>query len=401
MAPTYDVVVIGAGPAGSTAAHYLAQAGKNVLLLDKEDFPRDKTCGDGLTPRALRTLANMGILREVEQAGFRVNGLKMFAQSGATISAPIPAHQDFPANLVIVPRMKLDDILRQRAIRSGANFESPVRVLAIQNETGHLTLKTERNGQQGEYKARVAILAVGANTRLLSDLGILKRAPKPIIAIRAYYKNMRDLDDSIQIHFERVPMPGYGWVFPISKNSANVGIGTWRNPEKHSSLRAAMQAFLQSPRMQTMLAGAEQVGVVKSYPLRTDFAMSPTFGERALLVGETAGLVNPLTGEGIDFALETGRVAAEFLASAFAANNFTQEFFQQYDQLLRREYQSTFRILSLLRRLYVNPWAMDRMLKLCSKNPAVRDTAIGVILSQQHPLQLIRLGLLRELVLGF
>jgi geranylgeranyl reductase family protein len=400
MQSMYDVAVVGSGPAGSSTAHYLAQAGYSVLMLDKDDFPRDKTCGDGLTPRALRVLEDMEILSEVEQAGFRVNGLKIYAQSGASISASIPAHLDFPAYLLIVPRERLDDIIRKRAVQSGAHFESPARVLALHNEPNCVRLTVERGGSLSERRARMVVLAIGAYTRLLLDTGIMKRPANPIIAIRAYYQGMRSLDDHIQVHFEDVPMPGYGWVFPLGRDSANVGIGIWGHAEMRASLRTAMHDFVHSQRLQPMLSGAEQVGALKSYPLRIDFATSPTHGERVLLVGETAGLVNPLSGEGIDFALESGRLAADFLAKAFATDRHGAENLGSYDRLLRAEYQSTFRILGLLRHAYVNSFAMNRMIKLCQKNPKVRDLAVGVLMSQQHPLALLQPGLLRQLLLG-
>lgn len=115
----YDVVVIGAGPGGASAAYYNARLGKHVLLLDKATFPRDKTCGDGLTPRALHILDDMGVLAQAEDAGFRVNGVSVFARHGATMQASVPHHPEFHDYLLVVPRLRLDDILRRRAMEQG------------------------------------------------------------------------------------------------------------------------------------------------------------------------------------------------------------------------------------------------------------------------------------------
>ena len=185
MESMVDVAVVGAGPGGSAAAHYLAASGKNVLLLDKSDFPRDKTCGDGLTPRALDVLRDMNILDEATQAGFRINGLELHAKGGATMSARVPDHPVYPNHLLIVPRLKLDDIVRHRAIASGAHFASPVRVQNLKTEKDGVTIFADRDGKPVQYRARVAILAIGANMALLKQIGLLKHEPRTIVAVRA------------------------------------------------------------------------------------------------------------------------------------------------------------------------------------------------------------------------
>lgn len=375
-----------------------------MLLLDKSDFPRDKTCGDGLTPRALSILDDMGILDESERAGFRINGLALHAKGGASMSAPIPNHPEYPHHLLIVPRLKLDDIVRRRAVASGARFESPVRVTGLKMEGDWVNIFADREGILVNYKARVAILAIGANMALLQQLGILKRTPRTIVAVRAYYEGMRGLSDHLQAHFDSVPMPGYGWVFPIAPDAANVGVGMWRdqafNGNRKVSIRSAMDVFLASPNVRPMLAGAKQVGAVKSYPLRIDFTTAPTYGERILLVGESAGLVSPLTGEGIDFALESGKLAAEFLAGIFARGDFSRLAFAGYDRLLRKNFQSLFRFLGYLRHVYVNSFVLDRVVQICERSSKVKQTFIGVLMSQQHPKEMLTPGILARVILG-
>lgn len=402
MSPhVYDVAVIGAGPGGSAAAHYLAQQGRDVLLLDKSDFPRDKTCGDGLTPRALHILDDIGILPQAEQAGFRVNGIAVYAQHGATLQAPIPSHPEFPNYLLVVPRLRLDDLIRSRAVASGAHFESRVRVSSVTPDASGVTVSGDREGQVVSYRARVVIAAVGANMGILKDIGLLRYQPRPIIAVRAYYEDMQGLDDRIQAHFERIPMPGYGWIFPTGPASANVGLGMWREQtQAGGSLRSALNDFIESKRLQPLMAGARLAGPIKSYPLRIDFTRAPTFGERILLVGEAAGLVSPLTGEGIDFALESGKLAADFLDAALTKENLSREAFVAYDQLLRRNFQSIFRSLAYLRRVYVNPLLMDRIVRLCERAPEVKQQFVSILMSQQHPLALLRPSVLRQVLIG-
>ena len=404
MSKTYDVAIIGAGPGGSATAHYLAKAGHDVILLDKSDFPRDKTCGDGLTPRALHVLEDMGILPEVRKVGYQINGLELHARSGIQLETPIPEHPEYPNHLLIAPRLHLDDIIRRRALRSGAHFESPVRVRAIEHESDAVRIRATKGGVQQSYRAKVAVMAVGANLRLLQNLGILKQAPRMILAARAYFENMEGLSDRVQAHFADVPLPGYGWVFPISKTAANIGLGYWSTrwplARKPASARSEMDAFLESPKIKAMLDGAEMQGPIQSYPLRIDFNSAPTFGDRILLVGESAGLVSPLTGEGIDFALESGLLAAQFIQEKLPAGDFSPAVLHDYDRLLRRHFQSIFRFLGYARRLYINPLLMARTIQVSEKRPEIKRLLINVLMSQQHPSDLINPQIVRRVLIG-
>jgi geranylgeranyl reductase family protein len=404
MAKIYDVAIIGAGPGGSATAHYLAQAGLDVLLLDKSDFPRDKTCGDGLTPRALHVLDDMGILPEVSKSGFQINGLELHARSGMEMDTDIPEHPDYPNHLLVVPRIKLDDIIRRRAIRSGAKFESPVRVRSINHEKNSVHIHASQSGKKLNYQAKLIVVSVGANLRLLSDLGILVKKPNMIIAARAYFEGMQGLGDRVQAHFADVPMPGYGWVFPISETAANIGMGYWstRKPlaGRKASIRSEMETFLSSPKIRTMLEGASMQGSIQSYPLRIDFNSAPTFGERILLVGESAGLVSPLTGEGIDFALESGQLAAQFIQDKMPAGDFGPEIMSEYDRILRNQFRSIFRFLNYVRSFYLNPILMHRTIQVANKRSEIKRVLINVLMSQQHPSEMINPQVLRKVLIG-
>src|SRR6266487_813702 len=314
MSEIYDAVIIGAGPSGSTTAHYLAKEGFNVLLLDKFNFPRDKTCGDGLTPRALQILDDMGILDTINQVGYRSNKLELISPKGHTATAPLPKKENLCDYLLVIPRLILDNIILERAMASGANFQAPVRVMGVEQEGDTMFIKGEQGAKTITFRARMVIHATGANTKLLLTTGLLKKMPQMILTARTYYDGITSTDGAAQCRLDNVPLPGYGWVFPVSATSANVGIGMfpaglakrWMPKTAH----AAFDAFVQSPSLQQLLAGAQRTGPIKGYPLRVDFARSPTFGDRTMLVGEAAGLVNPVTGEGIDYALESGKMAA-------------------------------------------------------------------------------------------
>src|SRR5439155_4138017 len=155
MSEIHDIVIVGAGPGGSSAAHYLAKRGLDVLLLDKADFPRDKTCGDGLTPRALAVLDDMGILGELLRAGWRINGLEIVAPRGHSVGATIPQSAARPGYALVVPRLILDNIIRERALASGAAFQSPVRVTGITPESQGVVVTGEHGGRPLSVRGRI------------------------------------------------------------------------------------------------------------------------------------------------------------------------------------------------------------------------------------------------------
>lgn len=169
------------------------------------------------------------------------------------MTAPIPDKIGYPNYSMVVPRMDLDNAIRERAVASGAAFQSQVRVKSVEQTGDHVVVRGERNRRSVVIRARIAILAVGANLRLLLQMGILKQTPRLLLAARAYYEGVTGLTDRIQAHFENVPLPGYGWVFPLSETSANIGVGYWQSciPWRRPpcSTRAAMEDFLQNRKL--------------------------------------------------------------------------------------------------------------------------------------------------------
>ncbi|MFN8481794.1 MAG: geranylgeranyl reductase family protein [Anaerolineae bacterium] len=381
---TYDVVIIGAGPGGSAAAYYLARRGLDVLLLDKADFPRDKTCGDGLTPRAVSVLKDMGLLDELLQVGHLTPALEIVAPMGHSVAFGIPKVGDWPGFSLVVPRLILDDLLLQKAISAGATFQGGTRVFQAQPAPDGVTVRGTRKDGPVEVRARAAIVATGASPTLLIEMGILKKVPDMMVASRAYFEDVRGLKDEVYLTFQGIPLPGYGWIFPVSETSANIGAGLvrrgWTNRWRKETSAQAFQSFLATPTLKTMLEHARQVGPVKGYPLRMDFAESPTYGERTLLVGEAAGLVNPLTGEGIDYALESGHMAAAHLAAMFESGDFSSARFAEYDALLRERFQRLFVFCTRVREICVNPLLLNPLVAVANYRPALRLRLVHAVL---------------------
>ncbi len=368
MTVQYDVAIIGAGPAGSSSAYFLARSGIKVLLLDKATFPRDKTCGDGLVPRALPILTEMGVLDSVMQRsrGFQLNELEVSAPSGRAVRFTIPDLPYAPNHAVVV--------------NQGAEFFSGVRVRGLRPDTDGITISSDNM----TYRARLAIVATGANTALLDIIGL--NPPKPnIVAARAYYEGIESLPSYFQFRFDGVVLPGYGWVFPLSATSANIGAGFIRTGkrEHNQSAQTVFQSFVENPALKQMLRNAKQVGTLKSFPIRTDFASAPLFAERILLVGEAAGLVNPLTGDGIDFALESGKIAAEHIATMLKFGDFSRSQLQAYDTILRQRYQNLFRFSTRVSRMALNRRALNWLVPLAASRPKLPETLVNILLGAQ------------------
>jgi menaquinone-9 beta-reductase len=398
----YDVVIVGAGPGGSATAYYLARQGLAVLLLDKAEFPRDKTCGDGLTPRALAVLDDMGLLDKLSQVGCRINGMEIYAPNGRSIGAPIPISAGRPAYMLVVPRLTLDNILCEHAQAAGAVFQAGIRVTDVRaNGAEGVVVEGELNGHKTQYTGRAAVIATGANPRLIMRMGAISEAPATMVAARAYYENLDVMNDRIQLRFDGVPMPGYAWVFPTATRTANVGAGFCARGRRRKlpSPQEAMAQFLQHSHLKDTLARARRISPVKGYPLRVDFTTAPTFCGRVLFVGEAAGLVNPLSGEGVDYALESGQVAAGRLASMFKSGDFSPAQFEAYDHELREHFQALFRFCARVRDLFFNRPALDILVWLASRRMDLRLLLIRIVLGNQTVPQRLSYGKMLRVLL--
>jgi geranylgeranyl reductase family protein len=370
----HDVVVVGAGPGGSAAAHFLSERGLDVLLLDRAAFPRDKTCGDGLTPRALRVLETMSLLEEVRAHGCPIQAYEVVAPNGRATRAPIQGHHQ----ALVVPRLTLDNLILQRAIKSGACFEPEANVSRVEPTDTGARVKTV-DGQRIE--ARLAIVATGAATGVLTRSGILPKQPRAMLAARAYYEDLADeLPGTFQLRFDGVPSPGYGWVFPTGARTANVGVGFF--PRRGSG--TAVEAFGRFVGRLATVRGARQVGPVKGYPIRVDFLRAPTAVTNTLLLGEAAGLVNPLTGEGIDYALESGQIAAEHVVRGLASG-VHQTWLSDYDRLLRERFEQIFRFSEWIRDWYCKPAVLNLLVPLANRRPELRQLLANIVLGEREP----------------
>jgi menaquinone-9 beta-reductase len=311
------VVVVGAGPAGSAAAAWAARDGRDVLVIDSAQFPRDKACGDGLTPRAIAELRRLGLgpwlAGRISHHGLRMSGF------GADVEVPWPG-PSFPSTSSAVPRTELDDRIRMVAADAGATMLLGAKAVDVQHDcTGKVRTLVLDDGR--EIGVGTLIVADGARSTLGRVLGRQWHQQTVYgVAIRAYISTPRDAEPWITSHLElRSPqgqvLPGYGWIFPLGNGEVNIGVGALATEKRpaDTALRPLLSHYTDLRREEWGFSGEPRLA--RSALLPMGGAVSGVAGPNWMLVGDAAACVNPLNGEGIDYGLETGRLAAELLGS--------------------------------------------------------------------------------------
>ena len=320
---TYDALIVGGGPSGAACAHWLAEAGHDVLVVEKKRYPRVKTCGDGLTPRAVKQLEDMGLAGTL--AGHhRFTGLRSVA-FGKTLELEWPETPGFPRHGYVITRHDLDQLVAERAEKSGATVWQATEAVAPVVEDGRVVgAALKRGGETEEVRARQVIVADGALSRFGRALGTSRNRAYPVgMAIRGYFDSPRHDEPWIESHLDvrdaqGKVLPGYGWIFPLGDGRVNVGVGllsTFRN-WKDVNTSKLMDAFVHHAPASWGIRPETSCGPPTGGKLPMGLSVGPRSGPGWLVIGDAGGLINPFNGEGIAYAYETGRFAAEALLGA-------------------------------------------------------------------------------------
>jgi len=341
-----DVIVVGAGPSGSTAAYYLAQAGLNVLLIEKSRFPRDKVCGDGLTPRAVKSLVAMGVDVSEEAGWLRNKGLRVIG-GGVRLELDWPELSSWPGYGLVRTRASLDEQLARRAQAAGAKLlegttvTGPVldgdgRIVGVETsaepEEKSKARSRSDNAERGHgaapgvtYRARVVVAADGNSSRLSVAMGLRKRDDRPMgVAVRTYYTSPRHKDDYLESWLDLWDgdrlLPGYGWIFGMGDGTSNVGLGLLNTSDAFgkTDYRDLLKRWLKSMPEEWGYVEENRTEPVRGAALPMGFNRTPHYHKGLLLVGDAAGMVNPFNGEGIAYAMESGQLLARVVAQALA-----------------------------------------------------------------------------------
>jgi geranylgeranyl reductase family protein len=376
-----DVVVVGAGPAGSTTAYHLACAGLDVVVCEKASFPREKVCGDGLTPRAVKELIAMGVATPQSEGWIRNHGLRILG-GGMRIEMPWPELSSFPSYGLVRPRQDFDEVLARAAQKAGARLREATPVLGplLDERTGRVVGVSLNDGEQ--VRAPLTVVADGNSSRFSLALGIRKRDNRPMgVAYRRYYRSPRHDDDWLESWLELWDgparadggrdsrlLPGYGWIFGVGDGTSNVGLGILNTSDAfgRTDYKALLESWLSSLPPEWGFTEDNAVGPVRGAALPMGFNRKPHYRDGALLVGDAGGMVNPMNGEGIAYAMESGRIAAEVIALALAEPSGArrERVLAGYPQALDAAYGGYYTI----GRLFVRAIGHPSVMKLCARH---------------------------------
>ena len=329
------MLVVGGGPSGASCAYWLAEAGWDVVAVEKKHFPREKTCGDGLTPRAVRQLTDMGLASALSGA-HRYTGLRACAY-GMAVELPWPDHPSFPPLGYVITRHDLDQVVAERAAKAGASLwqgaeavepllDGDDRVNGALPACAGATVLDLDTGRTKQVRARYVVVADGANSRFGRALGTKRDKARPLgMALRGYFHSPRHDEEFIESHLDirdssGTVLPGYGWIFPVGDGRVNVGVGllTVEGRWRGVNTSKLMDAFVESAPKSWGLSAQSACGPPTGGKLPMGLSMSPRVGPNILAIGDAAGVINPFNGEGIGYGYETGRLAAACLGRALS-----------------------------------------------------------------------------------
>ena len=406
-----EVLVVGAGPAGSACAQLLASAGVDVQLVDQHVFPRDKICGDGLIPDSLAALRRMGVAEEVAAAALPVRQVRLVGARGGQV--------DVPGVMAVLPRKSLDHILLRAAQRAGARFHAPLRFEAPLMEgervVGARLKDLSQPGQTLELRARWVVLATGAVPAAISAAGLCERHTPSGVALRAYVKNEQMVGRITQLQIVWHPRlaGGYGWIFPAPGGLFNIGTGLTGSHRRMKNGKGRMQdhnlrqmfdsfSEVYPPAAELMHGGVLQ-GDLKGAPLRCSLVGARSSRAGLLATGEAIGSTYAFSGEGIGKAMETGMMAAEAILSARRTQGMTQE--PAADAQVQAHYDRQLKTLKPQFELYeyasivnLHPWLADLVIWRARRSPRILKRLSGVLDETQNPGRLFTLSGMSKLL---
>lgn len=378
------VLVVGGGPAGSAAAYWMSRDGLDVTLVEKKEYPRDKTCGDGLTPRAILQLQEMGFDFEVPEF-HRITGLRSYAGDDLMIEMPWPEHSRFPNWGGVIRRRDLDQQVAALAEKEGVRIRQKTTATPMIEE-GRLTSVELANGAGLEtLTPDITIIADGSMNRFGRELGTTRRRDYPLgMAARGYFSSPRSEDPFLESQLDLrdssgATMPGYGWVFPLGDGTVNVGVGLLSTFRKWKDVNTThmMNDYVATAPEYWGLSEESKLSKPMGGKLTMSYSKGPLVGSNWLTIGDAAGAINPWNGEGISYAYETGRIAADYVAEALAADD--NGVLRRYPQRLDDEYGLYYKMARIFVKLIGYPSVMRTLAHTGLRNRSLMEWTLKVM----------------------
>jgi geranylgeranyl reductase family protein len=395
-----DVIVVGAGPAGSSAAYWLATAGLDVALLEKTTFPREKVCGDGLTPRGTRALVEMGIDVSEANGWLHNRGLRVIG-GGQRLHLDWPDLTTFPPFGLVRPRADLDALLANQAVKAGARLYEQTSVTEpILDAAGRVVGVTGRTADKKpvSFRAPLVLTCEGVSGKLAQRLGVHRNDKRPLgVAVRRYYTSPKTNDDYLESWLElwdgkpgdSALLPGYGWIFGMGDGTVNAGLGVLNSSAgfQKTDYRAMLTRWLDNTPEEWGLREENATCPTRGAALPMGFNRTPHYLRGLMIVGDSGGSVNPFNGEGIPYAIESGKFAAEAAVQALArpAGASREKALEGYPKRLRDEWGSYYRLGAVFVKLIGNPKVMSACTNHGLPHPALMRFVLKLLANLSDP----------------
>jgi geranylgeranyl reductase family protein len=387
---TYDLIIVGGGPAGATAALYAKRAGLHTLLVDKATFPRDKICGDGLSGKSITILQDLNLLEKIRELPGALVHRIVFTS---------PAHDELVIDLresnlsqiffgFVIRRQILDQFMLEQARRVLDTCIEGFQVKDLIWQDG--CVKGIRGAKKGEedteYYGRIVLGADGTNSIVARKSGLYQHDPQHwVVALRQYYRNVDCHSDQIELHFTDEVTPGYFWIFPLEDGQANVGIGMLHTSIKRRGvdLRKALRAAIESPTFRNHFTHAEVVEEPVGWNLPIGSKHRRMTGNGFMLLGDAAGLIDPFTGEGIGNALYSAKFAVQAAQRALNTNDVSDKFLRDnYDLPLWKEIGGELRISTQLQKIAQNRALLNFVIRKAARKKEIGDLIAGMLVNE-------------------
>jgi len=383
MIDSYDVIVVGAGPGGSTAATVAARKGLRVLAVDKDTFPRDKICGDAISGKSVDVLRELDLLdRVVRDESLDSWGVTFSGPSGAEVAIPFTKMLGAPIAPGFVSRREVfDDLLFRSAVEAGADVWQDTKVDGLlRDRDGRVEgVRVQRNGgEPAHVRAPVVIGADGAYSVVARELGMQQLSERHYCAgLRVYYEGVTGFHhlNHIEIHFVDESIPGYFWIFPLPGNRANVGIGMLSSAikERDVKLKPLLELLVEHPRFRDRFKDAKRIGPIRGWGLPLGSRPRKMSGDGWMLVGDAASLIDPFTGEGIGNAMVSGWKAADWAESALESHRFDASYLSGYEKEVMGRLRNELRLSHMMQRLGNWKWLLDTVIRKASRSEELAD----------------------------
>ena len=346
-----DVVIVGAGPAGSALAIELCDCGLKVLLVDKAKFPRDKPCGDYVSPKGLLRLQELGIGKEIIALGSQpISSSKLYLNSELLVSGDLPRLDNVPDHGLALPRKHLDMALFERAQSRDVPSLEGFRVTGFEKRAGKVCIEGLQDKQKLKIKTRLVVGADGANSVIAKQAGLESRDPRYVLAsVRAYVHGLT-IPHTIMFFDERF-FPGYGWVFPIRPGLCNIGVGMVKEPLIRDGVK--LLAFYEQFKLlvhRLADANGQTIDIEPhcGFPIKSYGGARQNYFDGGILIGEAASFVDPINGEGIPLALDSAEIAAREIKRYFNSGDLSENSLSAYENAWRNHFDPDLGISDLV-----------------------------------------------------